>query len=59
MRPHLRVVWNLRKWDLDELQWICEHFDIRYELLDPKFFINDPIAYINHLQNCYFLEKNG
>ena len=59
IRSHLQLEWDLRKWDLDKFRWICSALDAKYELLDPNYFINCPITYINHLKKCYYLEKNG
>ena len=59
IKNHLETQWNLRKWDGDELIWIGDALNAKYEPLNPNYFINDRIAYMNHLQNCYYLEKNG
>ena len=59
IKNHLETQWNLRKWDGDQLTWICDALNVKYERLNPNYFINDRVVYMNHLQNCYYLEKNG
>lgn len=55
---HLRLEWKARKWDLEEFRWMCSALDSNYEILNPNYFINDSVAYINHLKSCYYLDKN-
>ena len=57
IKSHLETQWNLRKWKGDQLTWICDALNAKYEPLNPSYFINDRIAYMNHLQDCYYLEK--
>ena len=55
---HLHIEWKARKWDLEEFRWICSALDSNYDILNPNYFINDKVAYINHLKNCYYLDNN-
>ena len=59
IKNHFETQWDLRKWDSGQFTWICDALNVQYEPLNPYYFINDRIAYMNHLQNCYYLEKNG
>ena len=57
IKNHLETQWNLRKWDGDQLTWICDALNVKYEPLNPNYFINDRVVYMNHLQNFYYLGK--
>ena len=59
IRSQLQIQWNLRNFDPNELELICDALNAQYELLDPNYFISDKIAYLKHLQNCSYLEKDG
>ena len=59
MKLQLQIQLNLRNFNSNEFEWICDALNAQYELLNPKYFISDKIAYLNHLQNCYYLEKDG
>ena len=57
IKNHLETQWNLIKWDGDQLTWICDALNVKYEPLNPNYFINDRVVYMNHLQNFYYLGK--
>ena len=43
IKNHLETQWNLRKWDGDQLKWICDALNVKYEPLNPNYFINDRV----------------
>ena len=45
------------KWDVNELNWICEGLNNNCNLLDPTNFINDQFAYLDHVKTCYYLRN--
>ena len=59
IRSQLQIQWNLKNLVSNETEWICDALNAQYELLNPNYFISDQIAYLKHLQNCYYLEKDG
>ena len=59
IKLQLQIQSNLRHFNSNEFEWIHDALNAQYELLNPNYFISDKIAYLNHLQNCYYLEKDG
>ena len=53
----LRYEWEECKWDVNELNWICEGLNNNCNLLDPTNFINDQFAYLDHVKTCYYLRN--
>ena len=53
----LRYEWEKCKWDVNELNWICEGLNNNCNLLDPTNFINDQFAYLDHIKTCYYLRN--
>lgn len=51
----LRNYWNRKRWDIDELNTICDALNNCYDLLDPNFSMDKKLAYIEHLKNWYEL----
>ena len=49
----LRYEWEKYKWDVNELNWICEGLNNNWNLLDPTNFINDQFTYLDHVKTCY------
>ena len=45
------------KWDKKELNWICCRIHSKDPIVDPSKFDSNPIAYVDHLKNYYFLES--
>ena len=48
-----------KKWDIEELNYICLALDNNCEDFDPTFFTDCRSAYLDHVKTCYYLEKNG
>ena len=49
--------WNQFKWDKKELNWICSRIHSKDPIVDPSKFDSNPISYVDHLKNYYFLES--
>ena len=49
--------WKELKWDQKELNWICSRIYHKDPIVDPSQFDSNPIAYVDHLKNYYFLES--
>ena len=56
IKEKLKKEWLSFKWDLNELDWICEALDEGSFMLNPYNFLNSLIAYIDHAKTCYLLE---
>ena len=49
--------WKKNKWDIEELKWICLNIDNNNTMSDPYNFVNGEWAYLNHLNNCFYLKN--
>ena len=54
----LRYKWEKQKWDIEELNYICLTLDNNCEDVNPTFFTDCRSAYLDHINTCYYLEKN-
>ena len=48
-------IWKANKWDVKELEEICNSIHYHNSAYDPSDFINDQVAYDLHVKNCYYL----
>ena len=39
------------------MDWICGEMETNNSMLDPFHFTVNPLAFIVHAQNCYFLSQ--
>ena len=51
----LKKIWKANKWDVKELEEICNSIHYHNSAYDPSDFINDQVAYDLHVKNCYYL----
>ena len=54
----LRYKWEKQKWDIEKLNYICLTLDNNCEDVNPTFFTDCRSAYLDHINTCYYLEKN-
>ena len=38
---------------MNELKWICLAINDKNKMLDLNNFLDDPVAYIVHVKNCF------
>ena len=53
----LEQEWNKNKWKIKELKWICSQINYDNKMVDPNLFLDDPVAYIVHVKNCFYLAQ--
>ena len=58
IKDKIKKEWLSFKWDLDELDWICNALDERSFMLNPYNFLNSPIAYVDHAKTCYLSQSS-
>ena len=51
----LKKLWKANKWDVKELEEICNSIHYHNSAYDPSDFRNDQVAYVLHVKNCYYL----
>ena len=53
----LHDYWELKKWNIEELKTICAAMDVLYPCLNPYFFLDQKLAYIQHIKTCFILKE--
>ena len=49
--------WKEFEWDEKKLNWISSRIHHKDPIVDPSIFDSNPIAYVDHLKDYYFLES--
>ena len=49
--------WKRNNWDLDEIKTICYALDVCCPCLNPHYFLNQKLAYIEHINTCYLVRE--
>ena len=55
----LKQEWIKNKWNIKELKWICSQINYDNKMVDANMFLDDPAAYIVHVQNCFHLAQTN
>ena len=54
----LKTEWDKNQWDTDELIHICSVLDVKFEDLNPNYFIGKEFAYLDHIKTSHYLEEH-
>ena len=50
--------WQRKNWDIKEWSTICSAMDVQCPCLNPHYFTDQKLAYIEHIKTCFFIEWN-
>ena len=54
----LKIEWDKNQWDFEELKQICYTLDVKFEDLNPNYFIGKEFAYLDHVKTWYYLQEH-
>ena len=54
----LKIEWDKNQRDFEELKHICYALDVKFEDLNPNYFIGKEFAYLDHVKTWYYLQEH-